>query len=193
MHCCPRSSYVAIRKVTKTKNSSTFRPHLLLPPISLFTAGTSSTPRGHGGARQAPTCVSQCLPILQGVKTPSPVPATTPPPPADPCLGQGKWWPRKFWATTTSGPRQSLTAAHARSSTDTLVTAGATSGLETFDTGGVRRHSASGYSSGHLTGKVSSDVVDHSARVINCRSRRGAPDLRCTGRTSQFAFSTLGS
>ena len=36
--------------------------------------GASSTPRGHDGAKQVPTCVSQCLPILQGVKTPSPAP-----------------------------------------------------------------------------------------------------------------------
>ena len=28
-HCCPRSSLVAITKVTKTKNSCTFRPHSL--------------------------------------------------------------------------------------------------------------------------------------------------------------------
>ena len=36
LHCCPRSSFAAIRKVTKTKNSSTFRPHLLLHLINLF-------------------------------------------------------------------------------------------------------------------------------------------------------------
>ena len=32
--------------------------------------GSSSTPRGPDAARQAPTYVSQCHPILQGVKTP---------------------------------------------------------------------------------------------------------------------------
>ena len=38
--------------------------------------GASSTPRGRYGARQALMSVSQCLPILQSVKTPSPASAT---------------------------------------------------------------------------------------------------------------------
>ena len=56
-------------------SSKVSRPHLLplLPPISSPLLGVSLTPNA---ARQAPTYVSQCLPILQGVKTPSPAPAT---------------------------------------------------------------------------------------------------------------------
>ena len=75
IHCCPRSSYVAIRKSNQNKEQLYIQAS---PPATQSLCpllGASSTPRGHDGAKKAPTCVNQCLPILKGVKTPSPAPA----------------------------------------------------------------------------------------------------------------------
>ena len=48
------------------------KPNQTKPPSLGPLLESCSTPIETDAGKQAPTCVSQCLPILQGVKTPSP-------------------------------------------------------------------------------------------------------------------------